>query len=762
MFQRSATQSAKKGTYYKKSLIMFLLTASIPGLITGAIIYFFVIGGMERHLGALHQEQIEERARNVDDQLQYLELNLAHWAFDPRFGSGMRDLDFVYYFQETNDISKTLVVMQGSHPLIKDTELYVGGREKPVLFQPGYRRLTDPSRIREYQRLMDDGRTVYWISDREPITLVHKVPGDSQTPFALLSLTLERERLLNLLRTLTPYNEGITMLLDGEGRSIVSDSTVGAEATETLRERVAKRLLESPNGTFVFETGDVAYTVSYGRMPRIETEWTYVSAAPLTAIVSSAVVTSNIILAVSSLGLLAAVVLSWFASNRMYSPVARMLQVLTGGTPHELKPHGLDEFQFLEHRWTDLTQESRNLQERLREQVPHLRIGFLQQLLQGHLYGYSEEELRERLRKYEWDVAGHSFYLMYIQLTGHDSVSDRFSGDESLVSFSASNIIDELARERFGQYCVIPFYNLSAGLLISCPADEDTERRLRELGDDMTKAINAILKMRVSITIGRSEGCVKRLSDVFMEVERASNYRQFGNKNQIIDLNEATAEPESGESKYPFSLEKDIVQALRMGRSQEAGKLTSAFLQELQTARGSEYGVQQGMLQLYGSLRHAVLESGFDAGRWLGGANGFGELSQMREPGKMLEWMKRHMIEPFVKELEARADAEMKRMVDQTVAYIDENYWKDISLEQCADLAGTTPYTLSKWFKQTTGVNFIDYLTNVRIERAKTLLRESDKKINDIAEAVGYQQSYFNRIFKKQVGVTPGQYRDMT
>nr|WP_249435725.1 helix-turn-helix transcriptional regulator [Paenibacillus sp. Marseille-Q4541] len=71
-----------------------------------------------------------------------------------------------------------------------------------------------------------------------------------------------------------------------------------------------------------------------------------------------------------------------------------------------------------------------------------------------------------------------------------------------------------------------------------------------------------------------------------------------------------------------------------------------------------------------------------------------------------------------------------------------------------------TPYALSKAFKQVAGINFIDYVTFRRMDMAKRLLRETDLKINEIADQVGYQHSYFNRIFKKQEGLTPGQYRD--
>lgn len=92
---------------------------------------------------------------------------------------------------------------------------------------------------------------------------------------------------------------------------------------------------------------------------------------------------------------------------------------------------------------------------------------------------------------------------------------------------------------------------------------------------------------------------------------------------------------------------------------------------------------------------------------------------------------------------------------------IHEQYMADISLESCADALGMNSYTLSKAFKQVTGINFIDYVTQIRIEKAKELLVNTNKKIYDVSEEVGYRHNYFNRIFKKQVGMPPGVFRQM-
>jgi Response regulator containing CheY-like receiver domain and AraC-type DNA-binding domain len=82
-----------------------------------------------------------------------------------------------------------------------------------------------------------------------------------------------------------------------------------------------------------------------------------------------------------------------------------------------------------------------------------------------------------------------------------------------------------------------------------------------------------------------------------------------------------------------------------------------------------------------------------------------------------------------------------------------------MSLEYVADQFELDPIFLSKEFKRVKHVTFIDYLTNIRIAEAKRLLVETNQQISSIAESMGYNPSYFNRLFKKVTGMTPGQYR---
>jgi two-component system response regulator YesN len=113
------------------------------------------------------------------------------------------------------------------------------------------------------------------------------------------------------------------------------------------------------------------------------------------------------------------------------------------------------------------------------------------------------------------------------------------------------------------------------------------------------------------------------------------------------------------------------------------------------------------------------------------------------------------------KNIITKRDEQTSGLISKAKAYIDENYNKDISLDDVSRSIDISPYYFSKLFKDGTGVNFIEYLTNIRIERAKKLLLNSDMNIKNICLDTGYSDpNYFSRIFKRQVGVTPTDFRE--
>jgi two-component system response regulator YesN len=107
------------------------------------------------------------------------------------------------------------------------------------------------------------------------------------------------------------------------------------------------------------------------------------------------------------------------------------------------------------------------------------------------------------------------------------------------------------------------------------------------------------------------------------------------------------------------------------------------------------------------------------------------------------------------------SNAGEKRVIHDSKRFIEENYSRDISLGDIADYLKMNPSYFSYLFKQETGQTYINYLINLRIEKAKSLLLNSPLKIYQIGETVGYSDpKYFNRIFHQVTGLTPGAFRD--
>ena len=107
-------------------------------------------------------------------------------------------------------------------------------------------------------------------------------------------------------------------------------------------------------------------------------------------------------------------------------------------------------------------------------------------------------------------------------------------------------------------------------------------------------------------------------------------------------------------------------------------------------------------------------------------------------------------------------EAEKMRPINQAKQYIQEHYAESLSLEEVSSQAGFSSSYFSTLFRKETGKNFLEYLTDVRIEEAKRLLRRSGDTIEQIGKAVGMNDyKRFSKTFKKITGISPKEYRNL-
>lgn len=110
--------------------------------------------------------------------------------------------------------------------------------------------------------------------------------------------------------------------------------------------------------------------------------------------------------------------------------------------------------------------------------------------------------------------------------------------------------------------------------------------------------------------------------------------------------------------------------------------------------------------------------------------------------------------------LHADEDSLSNRKLKMAVEYIEENYAKDLNMAVVSNYISMNYSMLSYLFKQYTGTNFVNYLKDIRMREAKKLLAETDLKIIEVSQKVGYDnEKHFMKIFKSECGVSPSEYR---
>ncbi|MBO9131054.1 helix-turn-helix domain-containing protein [Bacillus sp. 165] len=114
----------------------------------------------------------------------------------------------------------------------------------------------------------------------------------------------------------------------------------------------------------------------------------------------------------------------------------------------------------------------------------------------------------------------------------------------------------------------------------------------------------------------------------------------------------------------------------------------------------------------------------------------------------------------LITKIDREKEIKMNHMMILAREYIAHHFIEDISLEQVANYLKLNPFYFSKLFKKQTGETFSDYLTNMRINKAKQLMEKSELSLKEICYQVGYNDpNYFSRVFKKCTNESPKEYR---
>lgn len=565
-------------------------------------------------------------------------------------------------------------------------------------------------------------------------------------------LTIDREE---FERKLLRIIDGSTLVVDKAGNVIFASDPAGPADSVATEPYFTKILaLESTMDSFEFKVGGndriISYTVSS------QTGFYIINFLPTSSY--TRVITRNTVNIVGIFGLILLVFLiaGYLLSNRIYKPIKKVTELFSHSKFGESVSQ-TEETAIIARVFNNALVHISELETKSQDSSNKLKEEFLRRLLRGTASG---EFIGEESAGYSFNIDFSN--LIHICITIDDFMliewSKRFAYESALWSAVPKILGDDFSCE------VVNMYDGELALLLNFKnADINDFNMLLAAMDKLREVIRNSLAITLTVGIGG-------ISDTIGECRR--NYKKAEDmvKNRFTLGHDSTIHPKLLENvlatnaNYPDEMVNKLIKAIRLNKRDD---FTGILHDIIELLKQYHYSKASSMLFqiITESLKAINQTTQQDNNRYYLGLD---DISNVFDSLETLDQAEEWLVNIFgnyqemLEKINQLKSHKHYHLVERLQEHIRQNYQdSNINVESLADMAGYTPYYFSKIFRDITGLNVIDYIRQVRINKAKGLLSRDDIKVGDIPVLIGLTNtSNFYLIFKKDVGLTPSAYRE--
>ena len=379
-----------------------------------------------------------------------------------------------------------------------------------------------------------------------------------------------------------------------------------------------------------------------------------------------------------------------------------------------------------------------------------------EQLLIGLLEG---RELQYDLERYQKDFGFQiesAFYCVAaFRITPVQNEKEKL--DKNLMAVSLKQIVTDRLKD------VLPveaFVYLDTVCVLARLTGTDRYTVFVEEMDRICRSAHKLLDANVCAGIGRVYGNAESIHTSFLEAKDAFHHRIFVGENQAICISDV--DPTCNIEDYVSEKQiRHIIRQIKIGTPESLGAEIRDFVEKL---KKSDIGLNQlrifyaeYIVELLRLMRgHGINIAETEIGNINTNEEMDGIASMDEFADRLIE-----LAESIQDQISTSRLDTTKKLAEDAKQYILDHYSESkLSVDDiCAHLGVGTSY-FSSVFKKDTGMSFVTYLTNVRMNEAQRLLDTTDEKSYIIAGLVGYEEpNYFSYVFKKHFGTSPSKYR---
>lgn len=455
-----------------------------------------------------------------------------------------------------------------------------------------------------------------------------------------------------------------------------------------------------------------------------------------------------------------------YITRKNYKPIRVMMNRIES---IQLRSDGfgmkMDELSLIDRTLENLIQQTEDYE---KEQRENLLVG-RKQLFFEIIQGEGHQHVEERLLKLKLLPEVNTFDLfafMVVEIGHYGHFRSGFSvRDQNTLKFALMNVLQELARDD-GMHAWAEWVGESRmGIIIGISGAEQAPKdKIRQFAEKGGAWVSENLRMSLTFGIGPVVKGWGMITISFKAAAEAMQHKLSLGKEAVIMSDDLPGDTRQRSYKY-LQMAADLVREFRLSTGEWRVYLDKIFESlALDCLKDEDIRLLlQTMMDMLGSELGNISEDlqehfkGEKAGLWKQTVEETVSLDQLRVLFfEYLTEMYRHYV-AYCETKNHRA------MITEMKSYIEENFVNpDLSLKHLSDRFQISGKYASYLFKEEFNMKFVDFIVQLRMEHAEGLLAESEDSVQSIALQVGYANSItFGRVFKRVVGVTPGDYRKL-
>ncbi len=702
----------------------------------------------------LIQEQIDAEVQSLHYAMLSILSNSTLSNFENYTKSASADSQF-----KLKNMMQQIVYLENSYPQLDSIWLYssrdglfitkYGCFTEEEFFQERYALTTSAGR--SLQEALDEQQPFSYLatmqvksyySNTECISFIRSVSGYSGQPDGQIILNVKSGTLTNILKKVSAGEDLTAVLLDQEGAAIAS-SREGFPTGE-YAPQVYRILTEGGGAPQEFSLGGQQYlgwlTVSSSSGMQ------YVSLINKDVLLQNVDSIRYVTVLLCLVCLAVSAVLAFSLTNRLFAPIQKIMRYVQA----ELGQPGLENYRdvLLIQRFIDYMK-SQNSQ--LQEHIDSYTSVMQEAILTECIYSQEQQPVLELYRQTDFkvDFPYENFTAAVVPFR-QPGRPDPLDSDTLIPEVSGIT-----AEDQFSGKTAVWFLRQSEYLILILNTQE---------GEPLVQDFFARLKLRhggegLLYAYGKTYGAVSGLYDSFHQavnilMVKPDPARQKKGYESAINAQYIT-------SRYPQEAELKLISLVKSRAPEDAVRqLLEEIIQENKEDGGHALRLESLFVQLLMTLNHIAAELNLSAGAVFGkGCNLYRQLEQL--PG--VEEKEHYILQAFGKLTEyirLHKPSKTMELYQLMLGYVAEHYQEDLSLNDISYQLQLSPSYLSSVFKEYHHSTFLEYVNQYRVAKAKPLLLNSQEPVSAIAQRVGCANvNTFIRIFKKEEGVTPGQFR---